>query len=212
MNELKITRIDITKQERYALFVKPFDKEEFLFSIDENTLIKYNIKVGSLLSGEELMVIKQKSDGEKAKNKAMQYLSIRDHSIKELRTKLFKKFDADSVNYAISEMERLNYVNDENFAKHRVEYLIKKGKSKGDIISKLYELGIDRYIIDDLSENIFIDEEALIKKLVEKSYVTKLQQGKKQNVIAAFMRKGFSLENIKNVLKDYEEEWEYNDY
>ena len=202
-NTIKITNITQTKQGRYALFVEPFGKEEFLFSVDEETLYKYKIKQGSLLMGEELMFIKQSSETKKAKLKAVEYLSMRDYGEKELYLKLRKKFDTDSVEFAVSEMIRLNLIDDEKFAKNRVESLIRKGKSKGEISIKLYELGIAKDIISAILEDVDIDEITLVEKLVEKSYKTKLSQGKESNVISALLRRGFAMRDIKQVLEQY---------
>ncbi|MEG2053352.1 MAG: RecX family transcriptional regulator [Oscillospiraceae bacterium] len=219
-NEVKISRIGETKKGRFSLFTGTLFKEDFLFSVDGETLAKYKIKEGSLLSGEELRFIRQTSDTRKAKDKALTFLSLRDYSRKELYDKLLRKFEPENAECAVAQMEKLGLIDDEKFARHRVSYLIRNNKSKREIFAKLSQLGIKKDIICGIIEDIAksadgetvdeygneiekIDEKASIKKLVEKSYISKLANGKQENVTAALLRRGFNIRDVKEVLSAY---------
>ncbi|MEG0109779.1 MAG: hypothetical protein RR675_01580, partial [Oscillospiraceae bacterium] len=99
-----ITRISKTKQGRFALFTY----DEFLFSVDGETLLRNDIKEDIVLSDSELAMLKSEGDTRKAKDKALQYLSLRDYASKELYEKLCLKFDEETAAVAVAEMCRLD--------------------------------------------------------------------------------------------------------
>ena len=90
------------------------------------------------------------------KNSAFRYLSNRNHSALELKTKLRKKgFDAEIIQKVVLELKDKKYLNDytfaENFVRNRVERR-KEGIVK--ITSELYKKGITREIIEEVTRSI----------------------------------------------------------
>ena len=123
---MTISRIAKTKQGRFSLFDENGD---FLFSIDGETMVKNHVREGAALDAASLEALKEQSDTRKAKDKALGYLSLRDHASGELYDKLCRKFDARSAAAAVAEMQRLGLINDENFARHRAKYLADQNRS-----------------------------------------------------------------------------------
>ena len=76
-----ISRIAKTKQGRFSLFDENGD---FLFSIDGETMVKNHVREGAALDAASLEALKEQSDTRKAKDKALGYLSLRDHASGEL--------------------------------------------------------------------------------------------------------------------------------
>ena len=138
---MTISRIAKTKQGRFSLFDENGD---FLFSIDGETMVKNHVREGAALDAASLEALKEQSDTRKAKDKALGYLSLRDHASGELYDKLCRKFDARSAAAAVAEMQRLGLINDENFARHRAKYLADQNRSPREIRRRLAEKGIDR--------------------------------------------------------------------
>jgi len=134
-----ISRIAKTKQGRFSLFDENGD---FLFSIDGETMVKNHVREGAALDAASLEALKEQSDTRKAKDKALGYLSLRDHASGELYDKLCRKFDARSAAAAVAEMQRLGLINDENFARHRAKYLADQNRSPREIRRRLAEKGI----------------------------------------------------------------------
>lgn len=87
------------------------------FPIDGETMVKNHVREGAALDAASLEALKEQSDTRKAKDKALGYLSLRDHASGELYDKLCRKFDARSAAAAVAEMQRLGLINDENFAR-----------------------------------------------------------------------------------------------
>ena len=106
------------------------------------------MREGAALDAASLEALKEQSDTRKAKDKALGYLSLRDHASGELYDKLCRKFDARSAAAAVAEMQRLGLINDENFARHRAKYLADQNRSPREIRRRLAEKGIDRDAVD----------------------------------------------------------------
>ncbi len=201
MPEFIINKITETKKGRYALFCE----DEFLFSIDEETLLRHHINKGVELSGEELMLVREASDYQRAKNKALAFLALREHSEKELYDKLCRTFDTHSAASAITRLREVGLVNDESFAtRYAEELMTRRGCSKREAQRKLVEKGISRELCERILGEYDDDETLPISELIEKKYLTKLQkENGRDSVIAALMRKGFSLHDIKAALERY---------
>lgn len=208
MEEIKITAVRQTKKGRFALFCE----DEFLFSLDSETFFTQHIQEGTVFTAADLALLRQKSDTRKAKDKALEYLSLRDYASKELYDKLCLKFDPHSAAQAVAKMQELGLLNDRGFALHRARYLMNQRKSRSQILYHLAQKGVDRQtaseVLDEISAQAQEDPDLRAAcKLLEKSYKRKLQQGKRQNVIAALARRGFSMGCIRAALEWYEQEY-----
>lgn len=146
----------------------------------------------------------------RALNKAIEYLSLRDHSSGELYDKLCKKLEMqpEAAAAAIARCVELGLLDDEAFAHRRAKYLLARNKSPMQIRTHLQEKGIDRQTIGQVLEALFEEESPVeaVYQLLQKSYGRKLLAGKKQNVIAAMARRGFSFGDIKQAIARFEEE------
>ncbi|MEG2923638.1 MAG: RecX family transcriptional regulator [Oscillospiraceae bacterium] len=200
-----ITRISKTKQGRFALFTY----DEFLFSVDGETLLRNDIKEDIVLSDSELAVLKSEGDTRKAKDKALQYLSLRDYASKELYDKLCLKFDEETAAVAVAEMCRLDLIDDAAFAVHRAKYLVGQRKSRREIQRILSQKGIRREDIEAALCEIDGSDISAISAIIEKSYLSKLQNGERDKVIAALMRRGFAYREVKTAIEKYTDN--YND-
>lgn len=194
---LKITRISATKRGRFALFVD----DEFLFSIDDETMVQYHIQEGSLLTNEELSALKDASDIRKAKNQALRYLSLRAYAQEELYQKLCLKYDTYTSAAAIQAMVELDLLDDENFAVEKAKGLMSRGKSSSEIRRQLQALGIGANLISTALQMAEPnDEENAYKVLKKGGYMEKLARGEREKVMAALARRGFGHSTIRTVV------------
>lgn len=204
-----VTLCDIrpTRRGRMALFFQnAASEEEFLFSVDEETCVLQHLRPGTRLSAVELEAVRSQSDLRCAKDRALQYISMRDHASGELYRKLCEKFDEPTAAAAVAEMYRLGLVDDAAFAVRRAAYLAKKGKSRREIDRTLAGLGIGREERETALEQLPNAEEDTLRTLIEKQYKSKLAAGKRDNVAAALARRGYSGGLIRRVLAEYDEE------
>ena len=207
----RLTQIKETKKGRLALFLDG----EFAFSLDEGTFAAAALHQDDELEDWQIEELRKKSETRRALDKAMDYLSLRDHAAGELYQKLCRKFDAHSAAYAVARAGELGLLNDVSFARRRAAELLRKRKSRRAILDDLHAKGIDRGAAAEAVEALFAqseeDEEenpelANARALVERHYAAKLAQGKWQQVAAALARRGFSHSVIRQALADAETE------
>mgnify|MGYP000131565879 CR=1 FL=1 len=94
----RLTQIKETKKGRLALFLDG----EFAFSLDEDTFAAAALHQDDELEDWQIEELRKKSETRRALDKAMDYLSLRDHAAGELYQKLCRKFDAHSAAYAVA--------------------------------------------------------------------------------------------------------------
>ena len=192
-----LTDIKQTKKGRYALFCN----EKFQFSVDEEILVKYDLKEGMSITEEALSELLSESDFNRAKEKAYRLLTYRNHSRSELTEKLEQSFDEHTACAVAEKMAELGLVDDERYAEDYVRELVRKGKSRLEIRIKLKQRGISQDLIDLLTETIEMDEESTVRELILKKYLPKLERdGGVQSVYASLIRKGFQPGTIRRVL------------
>lgn len=202
----RLTDITETKRGRYALF---FDGE-FAFSLDEGTFADADLHKDDELESWQIEDLRKKSDTRRALDKAMDLLALRDHAAGELYEKLCRKFDPHSAAAAVARAGELGLLNDEDFARRRAAELLRKRKSRREILLDLSRKGIDRDTAAAAVEALEDEEEdpdlASARALVQRQYASKLAQGKEPQVAAALARRGFSHSVIRTVLGEARDE------
>ena len=201
----QLTQIKETKKGRLALF---FDGE-FAFSLDEETFARADLHEEDLLEDWQIEDLRKQSDTRRALDKAMDYLSLRDHAAGELYQKLCRKFDEHSAAYAVARAGELGLLNDADFARRRAAELLRKRKSRREILLDLTAKGIDRDTAAEAVEALYAEtddgedpELATARALVERQYAAKLAAGKRDQVAAALARRGFSHSIIRAALAE----------
>lgn len=190
----RLTRITETKRGRYALFLD----DEFAFSLDEDTFAAAGLHAGDELTEPAVAELRRKSDARRALDKAMDLLALRDHAAGELYEKLCRRFDPHTAAAAVARVGELGLLNDAGFARRRAAELLRKRKSRREILQDLAAKGIDRETAADaLAALMPADGEedpdlASARALVERQYARKLAEGKTRQVMAALARRGFS--------------------
>ena len=193
----QLTQIKETKKGRMALF---FDGE-FAFSLDADTFAKADLHEEDLLEEWQIEDLRKQSDTRRALDKAMDYLSLRDHAAGELYQKLCRKFDEHSAAYAVARAGELGLLNDADFARRRAAELLRKRKSRREILLDLTATGIDRDTAAEADDGED-PELANARALVERHYAAKLAAGKRDQVAAALARRGFSHSVIRAALAE----------
>ena len=193
---MKITHIAETKRGRFALF----GEEDFLFSVDEETLYKNELYVGKLLSGQEVSLLLEQSDTRRAKDKALRYLSLRAYAEQELFEKLCLRHDEHSSSAAVQAMRELGLLNDLAFAEDRAKGLAARNKSTLEIRRHLIGLGVQRETVEAVMASQQRDDLAAALAVVRKLYLEKLRRGETQKVMAALARRGFSHAHIREAV------------
>ena len=199
-----ITRVSQTKKGRFALFCGP--QEEFLFSVDAETFFAEGLKEGQTLTGGQLEQLRQKSDLRRAKDKALRYLAARQHASGELYQKLCRDFDEHTAAAAMARMDELGMLDDAGYAARLAAFLKSKNKSRRQAAQALRQRGLDPELIERALEEQWADEAAdaaAALRLVQKHYARALAAGKRQNVLAALARRGFSARDARAAVEEF---------
>lgn len=181
---------------------------EYALKIDTETIISSPYSVGSEISDDELKELVEMSGEKRAKEKALWLLSNRDHSKRELETKIRRTEDADAAKKAVERMEELGLVDDEKFAERYAEQLINiKHLSVKGAKYKLLEKGIEKDLADEILDELSPDPREHIEILIERKYKNNLKDEKgRRRTVAALQRMGYSWSDIKAVMSNYSED------
>lgn len=218
---MKISRITTQKsnQHRYNIYLTDGEREQFGLSVDENTLIKFNLRKGIELSQEELARLKSMDLIEQSYHDALRYLSYRMRTTEEMRDYLKKKaLEQEYIEDIIQRLTEQNLLDDQQYANMYVTSKI-CATTKGPryIHAELVKKGIPKHMIDQaLQQYTYTLQLQHATNIVDKrlkrknrhSFQKKLTQAK-----AYLQRNGFSAEVIADALSafqdhhDREEEW-----
>ena len=134
-------------------------------------------------------------------NKALDLLSRREHSQKEVKLKLQKKFkNSEEIDEVIKKLLANNIINDTRFTEHYINSRKRRGFGSKKISYELLSKGINESIIDSVLSNTN-DWKELAKKEFNKKYKDGPSgdfktRSKQKNFL---LNRGFSFEEIESV-------------
>lgn len=181
---------------------------EYKITTDIDFWAEHYIKDGTEIDEAEWEALVDAINYKKAINKCYDLLSRRDHSVKELKTKLMRTSDEKNSQRAIDRMLELGYLDDEKYARELLNHLINSKKMSLPFIKQeMFKRGVPSEIISEVLSETEIDNVSSITELIMGKYRNKLNaENGKEKVIAALMRKGFSYSDIKSAFEDLETE------
>ncbi|HEX9913241.1 MAG TPA: RecX family transcriptional regulator [candidate division Zixibacteria bacterium] len=203
----RITKIEPQKKnpKRRSIFLDG----EFAFGLDEEVLYKYGLKIGEELDQKKIDQILESEVKKESKDAALKFLSYRMRSEKEVRDKLKKKeFAQDMIEEVIEDLRRVNLLDDYEFASAWIrDRISNKPRGKTLLKQELWKKGIKEEIIEKVLKEYFENEDEelnLVKKLLEKRkkrYENLDKNVAKRRMMSFLLRRGFSYEIVKEVLK-----------
>ena len=179
-----------------------------LLSLDSELCEIKHLKAGMELTDADLLELVKESHIKRAKSRAMWYLSRGDLAKKTLFDKLRRSFPEYACTIACDRAEELGYINDESYAKRRLQRIIDEKKVSVRMAKQLLrQEGIDPDLVDDAAEEVEYDPIETIVLLIERKYKNKIgEKEQKDKVIAALMRKGYGFSEIKEALSHFDPE------
>ena len=137
-------------------------------------------------------------------NKALDLLSRREHSSKEIREKLLLRFDDNIIiNSVITKLEENNLINNTRFAEAYVSSRKRKGFGPKKISFELLSKGVSESVA-----NRVIDEEGGWKRAAKLAFTKKFKNGLSSDVKKSLKQKsflknrGFRFKEIESVFGD----------
>ena len=166
-----------------------------------------NLKVGMRLPAEAIAELKAADSVERAKEKALSYLTHRPRSKAEVRRYLTQRDFSESVaDEVIARLERVGLVDDMDFARFWVENRVKfRPRGRRMLRYELYQKGIADAIIEEALADY--DEMAAIKR-VAKKHARRLQHCTpevfRRRLYGRLARRGFDYALIRDVIDSHE--------
>lgn len=209
-----ITKIQVqnNNKERYNIYIDKGSGEEYGFSVDGHTLVKYNLRKGMEIDEFDLSTILFDEEVRKAYLQAISYLSYQMRTKHEVEEQLRKKEIGQAIiNEVIAKLKEEAYIDDKEYALAYVRTQSNVGlKGPQRITRELQEKGIDPSIIinslHEYSKNKQITNAAVLCEKKKKTYrnISALQM--RQKLEEMLIRKGYTRDIVSICLEELEEE------
>lgn len=179
----------------------------FAFGLDDETLFKLGLRVGDRLTDEEIGKILQTENKRKAKEAALNLLSYRARSEKEISQKLKGKgYSQAIIEDVITDLRRVNLLEDYEFACGWIRDRL-KNRPRGVALlrQELIRKGIEKEIIEKALEEFYPEDEEvkIASELIRKRGKRYRELDRKiarKRMTDFLLRRGFSYEVVKVVL------------
>ena len=185
---------------------------EYMFTVDAEYWFSSPYYGREIIDDEEELTAFYEAVGSRCAFIAgLRLLSYRDHSSRELITKLIQKgHKREYSENAVSKLSEFGYVNDERYASYLASSLLeRKGMNSNAIRSELLRKGISREISDNVVESLDIDPVLRIIDLLNTKYSRKISDEKGiRRTVASLQRLGYKWSDINTAFRRLEIETE----
>ena len=203
---MQVVNINYSKSKE--VFEVVFEDETKLL-LNYNIFEKYKVSVDMDFSEDEILEMKYFSDIERAKSRAINYISGKLKTKYEVRLKLKENgFAEDVIDKVLDILEKEEYLNDKVYCEIFIEDKKKlNGYGKNKIKSLLIQKGISKNIFEDFLDEFEYDEEFdnALKMGIKKLELLSNEEDnfkKKQKIINYLTYRGFGFDVINDVLKE----------
>lgn len=206
----KITQIVFQKKRKNRCSI--FLDDEFAFGLNEDVVFQYGLKKGDVLTEKQIEEILNSEEKKSAKERALNFLSYRDRSEKEMRTKLRQVgFDENIIELTINDLKRLKLIDDKKFAASFARgKMISKPMGAYLLKRELQQKGIEKDVIEQAVEKVFAenDQFSIAFKIAEQKVkrIKNLEEAKKKKRVSDFLlRRGFNWDVVSQVMEQWDE-------
>lgn len=209
MEELKITELKqgVKDGNRVNVYVNG----RFAFSLSVKQVVDFEIKVGRVISEEELEKFKKESEFGKLYQRTLEWVFSRPHSEKETREYLWRKLvgrkkTTDEIHEIIArvveKMKSMGYLDDQRFSEWYVENrFVKKGVSARRLKMELAKKGVSKDIIEEVLKSTDRNDEEEILKIIAKKRARYDDRG----LIQYLCRQGFRYDLVLEEVSQFSE-------
>ena len=178
---------------------------EYSATVDAAYWYSYGTAQGDILSEEALFELLSAIEERRAYNKALDLLSIRDHSKKELFDKLKMRFSKEASEEAVIRLEEAGYLDDEAYAKKLSAELFRRKKyGPARIKAELLFKGISREDAINAVEGLDIDDGKCIIELLNTKFSGSLSDEKDvRRTFNSLLRMGYCASDIKSAMREF---------
>ena len=201
---MKITDIE---PQRRAVRVNIYIDNQFAFGLSLDLKYNYNLKINQEIDEAFIEDVLKEEEARKVINAALNFLSYRQRSEKEIRNKLKEKeYEENYINRAISFCKEQNYIDDEAFAisfikdKQNLNNLGQYRIKRELMLKGIDEDIIEKVLIEDKDEEYDRAFEIASKKF--SSYKDDDRNKVYRKLSGFLQRKGYSFDIVRKILKE----------
>lgn len=176
--------------------------------ISPDIALRYDLHQGRELSVEELEILRQDASRDGAKARALRVLSARPMSKAELTDRLRKKGESlqDAEN-AVELMERVGFIDDEEYAHQVVRWCAGKGYGYHRAVSELGRRKVPREYWEAALEQLPQPDDTL-DRLVERRLKPGADRNDIRKLTDALLRRGFDRDDIRSAINRHTDQYE----
>ena len=199
--------VTLLKPQKNGKRVNVYLDGAFGFGIDLDNLVINHIKIGTVLTDEEVQKIIRKAEFQKTLDKLLRFATLRPRSEKEIDDYLKRKKVHESMWEDLFEkLKHFELLDDAKFAKWWVDQRLAFKKISGKVLKlELFKKGIDKEIIENVLEETPIDEEKMARELLERrayKWDGLPEREAKQKKFQYLAGKGFNWEIVEKILSE----------
>lgn len=205
-----ITQIAVQKKRKNRCSI--FLDEEYAFGVDQEIVLQFGLKKGDVLTDQQIEEISINEEKKRAKDRALNFLSYRDRSEKEIRTKLKDVgYEESIIDWVIGELKRLKFLDDQRFAQSYAQtQMITRPIGEYFLKRELKQKGLDADIIEQTVEKVYEEKDQLsialeLAQQRKKRYGNIDAMKAKKRLSDFLLRRGFSWEIVSEVLEQWDQ-------
>lgn len=197
------------RRRRRSLYLLVLDRQEGP-TVDVRTFDESAYRVGGSITQAQLTALLETSEYNRARDRALYLLGLRDYACKELTNKLLTEARPDIAERVVARLAEVGLLDDERYAQRLAQSLSRsKQYPKRRVAQELQRRGVDRDTAAFAAEEIECEDFEQALALIEKKYYNKMtDRDSRQKVMAALTRRGFSYEAIRRAMAAYDENFE----
>ncbi|CAN5569429.1 recombination regulator RecX [soil metagenome] len=201
----EVTRI--VHQQKNPERVSVYIDGEFAFGLPATEVVSRGLKRGQRLTLEEAQTLAAVDEGSRATDAAVQFISYRPRSEREVRDRLRKRCYSDpAIEIAIEKSRGWGYLDDRAFAEFWVDNRVRHRPRGARMLSQeLWQKGVDREVIDAVLEETDLNEQEAALELARKRAprLANLEPDVQKRRLSQYLaRRGYGWDVIRPVLDD----------
>ena len=164
----------------------------------------FSLFSGREMDADEFDALKNSTEREGAKARALNILGTRSMSCAEIKERLLSKGESEvCAQETVGWLEKNGFVNDSEYSKMLARHYAAKGYGRAKIKDELYRRGIARDMWDEALSAV-PEQDGTIDALIEKKLCGgKPDRAEAAKITAYLRRRGFSWEEIRSALERY---------
>ena len=197
---MKIIAVARRRRQLYWLTMEGGEDTE----VDVRTFDESPYKEGCDITEEQLITLLATSQYNRARERALYLLGLRDYACKELEGKLYTEANPDIAAAVVERLRQVGLLDDERYANRLARSLSEtKHYPRRRIEQELRHRGISPVLAQAAVEELDGEDYAQALAILEKKYYNKLNDpDSRRRVIAALARRGFSYGAIRRAMDE----------